>query len=57
MAIFHVNPDNSTPHDGDTNSADERKVPGFVGNPDGRVYKVGNYKRGIINRDLPENCR
>lgn len=57
VAIFHVHPDSSTPHEGDTFSADAVKVPGFVGEPGGKIYMVGNYNRGIINRDLPKNCR
>lgn len=57
VAIFHIHPDNTGPHEGDTGSADAVKVPGFVGQPDDKIFKVGNYKRGIINRDLPKNCR
>jgi len=58
VAIFHVHPDNSGVQDeGDTVAADAVRVPGFVGQPDGKIGMVGNFKRGIINRDLPKNCR
>ncbi len=51
-------PDNSGVQDeGDTVAADAVRVPGFVGQPDGKIGMVGNFKRGIINRDLPKNCR
>lgn len=41
VAVFHIHPDNTGPHEGVTGSADAVKVPGLVGQPDDKIFKVG----------------
>ena len=57
VAIFHIHPDDVGTNDGDTAAADQHKVPGFVGTPNGTITTVGSLERGVFNRDLPERCR
>jgi RHS repeat-associated protein len=57
IAIFHLHNGDVGPHDGDTTAADAVKVPGFVGETDGKIWPVGTFKRGVVNKNLPERCR
>jgi hypothetical protein len=54
---FHVHPDDDWNPETDGAAADQNKVPGLVGTPNGTIYVGGKYKRGIWNSDLPARCR
>jgi RHS repeat-associated protein len=58
VAIFHIHPDRGQGAFGaDHDSADQEKVPGFVGDPSGAITNAGNFNRGIFGRNLPARCR
>jgi hypothetical protein len=57
VASFHIHVDDVGTDTGDDIAADSRKTPGFVGQPDGKIFPVGNFKRGVFDRELPDRCR
>ncbi len=57
VGTFHTHPEDVNEDPQDIVADDERKVPGMVRMPDGKISPYGNYNRGIWNRELPQRCK
>ena len=56
VGVLHIHVENSTPNENDDQGADDLKVPGILGTPDGKTHTYGTYRRGIFRGRVPPGC-
>jgi len=54
---FHTHSDSgNTTHQGDTNRANERLIPGFIIDLNSKTFRYGDYEKGIYKVGIPKDC-
>lgn len=57
VGVFHTRLGNTGKNEYDDAAADRHKVPGVIGERDGKTYPYGTLARAIFGQGTPAHCR